>query len=408
MQHRPTVLVLWTGYPAGYRAVRSLRRAGFRVVGAAPEGRAGARSAGCLRPRRYPAPTRSPERFLAFVTETCRRERVDAVLPMDEDIVRLLARRAPDLAGAVLVGPDARAYDLLCDKLGLAATARALGLDTPETIEVGPGGPSGPWPPLPSVIKPKTSGTDVLPAEVVRTAAERDALVAALLAAGSGAVVQEMVTGPRTVLHCVRGERVWEVVAHRVTLEWPRGCGLASEKRVADPDPAMVHAARTLLDHVDYRGACGISFLTRDGRHHPHDANLRLGATTGASVNCGLDFPRRAVEAALGREGEPFDGRPRPGRYLRLDLELPALRHEWRTRRAGGRPGAALRRILEVGLSRDGMLDPSPVNPFWVGGMLARAAGRLRRPGGRPAAAETSPASPAPAPAGSLITTPTH
>jgi hypothetical protein len=404
------VLVLWTGYPPGYRAVRSLRRAGFRVIGAYPEGRPGGRSGACPNPRRYPAPTRSPEGFLAFVTDTCRRERVDAVLPMDEDIVRILARRAPDLHGAVLVGPDARQYHMLCDKLQLAATARELGLDTPETVEVGADGPSGPWPPLPSVIKPKTSGSEVMQAEIVHTADRRDALVASLLADGHGAVVQQVITGPRTVLHCVRGEGVFEFIANRVTEEWPRGCGLASEKRVVAADPGMVRAARALLDHADYRGPCGISFLEQDGRYYPHDANLRLGATTGASVNCGFDFPRRAVEAATGRDGVRFAGHATAGRFLRLDLELPALAHEWATRREGGRPWFALRRILTVGLSPDGMLDPSPLNPFWVGGLLAKAGRRtLRRTRTVAAARCAPPADPAARPAAApLVPTTTN
>lgn len=72
---------------------------------------------------------------------------------------------------------------------------------------------------------------------------------------------------------------------------------------------------------------------------------------------------------------------------MRLDLELEALGDAWSTRKEGGTPGPILRRILSVGLSRQGMLDPSPADPFWVGQLIARAgrkAGRVARSTLRP------------------------
>ena len=72
---------------------------------------------------------------------------------------------------------------------------------------------------------------------------------------------------------------------------------------------------------------------------------------------------------------------------LRLDLELEALGSAWDARKEGGAPGPIARRILSVGLSRQGMLDPSPSDPFWVGQLLARVgrkAGRKARSTLRP------------------------
>ncbi len=94
---RPTVLVLWTGYPPGPRTCRSLKRAGFPVIGAFPEGRHGGSSSGCVRPLRYPSPTADPDGFIARIAEICRTHRVDAIVPLDKDIVRLVAERAPEV-----------------------------------------------------------------------------------------------------------------------------------------------------------------------------------------------------------------------------------------------------------------------------------------------------------------------
>jgi hypothetical protein len=371
---RPAVLVLWTGYPAGARICTSLRRAGFRLVGAHPDGRSGGRSASCLAPRRYPSPIDHPDRFMETLAEICWTERIAAVVPVDEDIVRLLALRGREIDGPVIVGPDAHQYATLCDKLELTKTAQDLGLDVPATVLVDHRGPDGPWPALPSIVKPQTSRSEEARPMAVATAAERDAYVGELVAGGHAAIVQERILGPRWVIQSVRGPGVFEHVVFEVADMWPRGAGLASVKRPATPPEGILEGARALLDHVDYRGPSGISFMERDGRFLPHDANLRLGATTAASIHSGFDFPRRAVETALGISGEPFPGRHRQGVHMRLDLELPALADAWRTRREGGSPGRVAGRIVSVGLSPRGMLDPSPANALWLGPLLARAA----------------------------------
>jgi predicted ATP-grasp superfamily ATP-dependent carboligase len=357
-----------------------LKRAGFRLVGAYPESRMGGRSTSCLSPRRYPSPTAQPDRFMGAVARICREEGVAALVPLDEDIVRLLAERGHELGAVTIVGPGAGQYGTLCDKLELTRTARELGLDTPETVVVDGNGPDGPWPPLPSIVKPRTSRSEEAKPMAVDTAAERDAYVAELVADGHEAIVQERILGPRWVIQSVRGPGVFECVAFQVREMWPRGAGLASMKRPSEPPPELLSAARALLDHADYCGPSGISFMERDGRFYPHDANLRLGATTAASLHSGFDFPRRAVEVALGLDGVPFSGAFRAGTHMRFDLELEALVDAWRRRHDGGRPGKVARRMAAVGLSPRGMLDPSPLDAFWFGPLFARAARRLTRP----------------------------
>lgn len=376
---RPTILVLWTGYPPGPRTCRSLKRAGFTVIGAFPEGRAGGSSSSCVRPLRYPSPTTHPDRFLATIADICARRQVDAVVPLDEDVVRLIAERGSEIGDVVVIGPNERQYHTLCDKLELTRTAQALGLDVPHTVVVDETGPDGPWPSLPSIVKPRTSRSETVRPRMVETEAERDEYVDELVETGIGAIVQERIDGERWLVQSVRGPGVFECVVFQVLDDWPRGAGPASYKRNVAPPAPIVAAARALLDQVDYNGPSGISFMVRDGRYYPHDANLRLGASSPASPHAGFDFPRRAAEAVLQLDGEPFSGRWRPGRFMRLDLELEALVDAWRTRHDGGAPGAVLRRILSVGLSPSGKLDPSPLDPFWVGQLIARAGRSARR-----------------------------
>ncbi len=389
---RGTILVLWTGYPAGPVVHRSLSRAGFRALGAHPRGRGG-RSPSCPRPDRYPAPRDEPDAFLGWLAGVVAAMGVDAVLPLDEDIVRLLAERGPEVPGLTVVGPTREQYRSLCDKLTLTRTAASLGIDSPHTVEVGDDGPTGSWPALPSIVKPATSVSGGAAAGLVRSAAERDELVGRMLAQGITPLVQEQVVGPRWVVHSVRGPGVFEHLTHRVGLEWPRGAGLASVKIVETTPAPVLRAALALLDEADYRGPSGISLLERDGRYHVHDVNLRLGATARASVHAGFDFPRRAVEAALELGGRPFEGRARRGRYMRLDLEVMALREAISTRRSGGDPAGVLRGIAAVAADRRGRLDPSPLDPFGIWPPVASALlrGALGRRSAGPTARDSAP-----------------
>lgn len=391
-----SALVLCTGYRAGPWAVRSLKAAGYRTIGAHQEGRlTGGRSPACLRPLRYPSPAGDPEGFVDAVARICRREGIDVVLPASEDTARVLAELRPDLGSTALVGPDAAAYAALCDKGRLAETAALAGVDHPATVIVGRDGPSGPWPALPGVVKPRISGEDLggLPAVVaVATAAERDDAVGAFLSKGVEVIVQEELRGQRWVGQSVRDAHGrLELVASRIDRDYPRAAGVASVMRTV-PEPPLELAAGIgrLLDVADYRGPSTISLIATGDRWAVHDVNLRLGSSVGLVIRSGLDMPRRAVEVALGSDPAP-PVRCRPTTYVRVDGELSASIDALRGRSAGDSAPRALGHLAKAALRRDGMLDPFPLDPLWLGGTAARVARdrarccarRLVRPGTR-------------------------
>ncbi len=373
------VLVLWVGHRPGPWACRALERAGYRVVRAHPEGASGGRTPRCPSPLRYPSATAEPEAFRRFVTETCHRERPATVLPFDEDIVRLLAQTPPDLAGAVVAGPDAAQYEALCDKGRLAQTAARAGVDHPRTVEVDGLGPAPALPPAPCIVKPRISGSSGLWEKpmLATTDAERDEAVGALVAAGIPALVQERLSGRRWVGHCVRSATAFDFLGFLVDRDYPRLAGPASVMHTAPAPLPVIDGTLRLLDLVGYRGPCSLSFIEQDGRFVVHDVNLRLGATVEASIRAGFDIPSRAVEAALGRPTRPLR-RVRPVRYVRFDGEIREL-----ARAARGRNGDSptrLARWIAGGLVTPGtVLDPSPYDPSWAPSVAAKRAARAAR-----------------------------
>ena len=376
----PTVLVVWCGHRAGPWALRSLSAAGYRVVASHPEGDPGGRSTAALAPRRYPAPLPDPRPFLAWLRETCLLEGVDVVLPLDEDVVRLLAEGPPDLGGVVVAGPDARQFQMLCDKLELARTAALAGVDHPPSVEVGSGGPTGPWPALPSIVKPRTSLSDArrAPVVAVTTVAERDAAIAHLRSSDLDAVVQEQILGRPWVLHCVRdASGAFGMVAASVVTTYPRVVGTSSVSRVVSAPAELEVLARRLLEVADYRGPCCMNLIERDGRFWFHDVNLRLAASVGAAVAAGFDQPRLGVDAALGRMTLPSGERMRSITYVPLEGERAALR-DARAGRTEESPRALAGRLVRAALARDHLLDPPVRDPLWALSQLGRRV-RVRR-----------------------------
>ncbi len=369
-----TVVVCWTGYRAGPWALRSLERGGHRVVGAHDAGR---RMAGrlreCPRPLRYPPPGVDLDGFASAMADICAREGAVAVLPVSEDVTRALAQIGDRLPGVVVVGPNADQYQSLCDKAELAAVCARVGVDHPVQVAVDTEGvPAGPWPALPSIVKPSLSSEnlgDVPPAERVDDAAARTRVLERFARAGLGAVVQEFIEGRAWVTHCVRGEAGLALVAARVACTWPPRVGTSSVSRTVAPPEALVHASRAILDTVDYRGPACMNLIERGGRFYLHDVNLRLPASVGAAIGAGLDMPRLGLEAALGLSVRVAQPEPQDVLYVRTDGEVARAVSELRAGNVD-RAGAIAREIARAGLSSRAILDPSPLDPFWLSAVV--------------------------------------
>lgn len=331
---RGTVLVLQVGNRSGPWACRSLVRAGFRVVGAHEAGRLAGRSRYCPEPVRTASAVAAPDDFLGDVERLCRHYAVDAVMSNDDEgITQLLAGEQQRLEGAVFVGPTRDQYDLVCDKARLHETARAAGLDAPLATAVESHAASNEWPPLPSVVKPRTTQTHVAGtlirrnAIVVRGPEERAAAIAEVCEATGGAVVEERIIGTSWRAHFVGDGAEVAIVPVTTVRSSPEEAGMSSVQTVvAVAPPLLLEASRRLIAMLGYRGPGSLQFIERDGTFFLHDVNLRLPSSVAVSMLAGLDMPRLAVEVALGRSVDLRAVRARPGvRYVWFLGELRNL-----------------------------------------------------------------------------------
>jgi predicted ATP-grasp superfamily ATP-dependent carboligase len=102
---------------------------------------------------------------------------------------------------------------------------------------------------------------------------------------------------------------------------------MSSVQTVAAVAPAaLVDASRELIAALGYRGPGSVQFIERAGTFYVHDVNLRLPSSVAVSILAGLDMPRLAVEAALGRRVDLRSVEIRAGvRYVWLHGELRTL-----------------------------------------------------------------------------------
>ncbi|MCB0872390.1 MAG: ATP-grasp domain-containing protein [Thermoleophilia bacterium] len=370
----PRVMLLWAGWRPGPWTGAALEGSGWHVTAAHPSdgGHAWSGSEGGL--VRYPDPAHDEDAFVEWLAQACHQRRIDVVIPLEERIVEILARRGDRLRPALVAGPDAGQYRALCDKGVLPETCDVAGVPHPPTCVVTDRSGSAALPPLPNVVKPARElevGEDVPAARVVTTDAARAEAIERILAHGVPAVVQRELAGQQWGVYCAVDGRGVHGVAARVETTAPRVAGTPSRLQVRRTPDAVLAVARRLLEAVDYRGMANLDVIEVDGVVHVLDVNLRPAASAGLAVHAGVDLASIAIGDLIGRS--PATPELRRGfRYVSLEGELRVLRE---LRGVRSRLALAVRLLRDV-FDRGTLLDPSPTDRRWLRGMVARRFGR--------------------------------
>ena len=285
--------VIDVGWVNGLAAIRSLGRAGVRVL--AVDHRPSALGFRSRYAERFlsPDPFQDETRFAAFI-----RALGDVVVfPTHDDTLNAVARHAGDLE----VRAPFPAWDVLervQSKRTQLETAQAAGIDIPA---LDPGT-------FPVIFKPDR------PVEFKRryrrqafrcnTPAELEEAVARTQE--FGAIVQELVPGGDDTLYTVgsyvaRDGRALGVFCGRKLRQTPPGIGTC---RVGEAvwEQAAVDAALRLLQAFEYYGLSQVEFKRdpRDGRFRLMEINPRLWQWHGLAAACGVDLPRLAYADLVG------------------------------------------------------------------------------------------------------------
>jgi predicted ATP-grasp superfamily ATP-dependent carboligase len=285
--------VVDVGWVNGLAAIRSLGRAGTRVLAVDHRPSAlGFRSKYAER-LLCPDPFEDEHRFVNFI-----RALGDVVVfPTHDNVLNAIAQYADDLEVRTPF-PSWELLDRVQSKRAQLEQAQAAGVDVPVQD---PGT-------FPVVVKPDRSvefkRRYKRQAFRCETQAELDD---ALAKTGEfGPIVQELVPGGDDALYTVgsylgRDGEALGVFCGRKLRQTPPGIGTC---RVGEAVwvPEVVHAALQLLRSFGYHGLSQVEFKrdARDGRYKLMEINPRLWQWHGLAMACGVDLPRIAYADLTG------------------------------------------------------------------------------------------------------------
>jgi predicted ATP-grasp superfamily ATP-dependent carboligase len=315
---RRTVLVTDGEQRSALAVVRSLGRAGHRVLVASVERRSlagGSRHASAE--FLVPSPLHAPGAFAERVAAIARAEGVDAAFPVTEPSVLALLEHRAGLGTMRLACDDLAKFRAISDKAALLALAPELGIAVPgQTVIPGPGSPlpDGGRLPFPVVLKPARTvgGSDgergKFGVSHAGDVAELEARLASYPAAAYPLLVQQRVVGPGVGIFLLLWDGVTRAVfAHRRIREKPPAGGVSVYRESIAADPDLVARSRGLLDRFGWQGVAMIEYKVDAATGTPYlmEINGRFWGSLQLAIDAGVDFPALLLDAMFGAPALP-------------------------------------------------------------------------------------------------------
>ena len=339
-----TILVTDGEQRSALAVVRSLGRAGYRVVVAA-RGRRSLAGASRWTAARIatPDPLADPTAFVDAIADGVAAHGARIVIPVtDASALALLACRQR-LAPAIVPMPDVMTFQRISDKGALRGHAERVGLAFPpqhEARDLAEARALAATLRYPVVLKPSRSVGEVNGERIkmsIRHASGPAALEAhldTLPAQAYPLLLQQRIVGPGVGVFLLRwnGDRV-ATFMHRRVREKPPSGGVSVYAESIAPDEPLIARATALLDAFDW---CGVAMVEckvdrATGTPYLMEVNGRFWGSLQLAIDAGVDFPTLLVRRALGedvRGSEPYRVGVR-GRWWwgEVDHLLARLRH---------------------------------------------------------------------------------
>ena len=318
-QLKATILVTDGEERAALATVRSLGRAGYRVLVTSTRGRslAGA-SRYASAEYEVPSALADPDGFVESMVGLDASLRPAVILPITEAAL-LAVCTATDRFSARIPFPDLSTIRRVLDKELITRTAPDMGIAVPQQHVVDEyenlNERLGDGLTFPVVIKPARSiaGTD---GHQVRTtvgyAADWASLERQLEVLPRGAfpvLLQRRIVGPGMgVFLLLSDDRVLAHFGHRRIREKPPSGGVSVYRESAVIDQALLDRSIALLRTMGWTGVAMVEYKTdaQTGIPYLMEVNGRLWGSLQLAVDSGVDFPTQLVSWALGEQVDPI------------------------------------------------------------------------------------------------------
>lgn len=293
------------GYEAGLAVIRSLGRAGVRVVAVvSSDAERASRSRYAGTTVRSPDPADRRREYVDLLLRLADSHGAGVVVPTTDESLEAVAAHRDELARRHLVAcPATAAARLFLDKERTSAVAAEAGVDAPRTAAPATAAELEHLVRdlrYPCLVKPRESyrynrAFGVKMHRVQDRAQLFDAWRRAD-ALGIGTLVQELVPGPETGgvnynVYLVDGEPAVEFTSRKVRLA-PRDFGYPCAV-VSGSVPEVVEPGRRIVAAMGIEGFANVEFKrdVRDGRYRLMEVNGRPNMSGALAVACGVDFP---------------------------------------------------------------------------------------------------------------------
>ena len=316
----PTVLVTDGEQRATLAVVRSLGRAGYRLVVASTRGQSLAGAS------RYAGgeiaagdSLRNPEAFGDTIVRAVRERAVDVLLPIADGALLALLPRRDELFPCIVPFPALEQVRQVADKRLVADAALACGIAVPDqTVLSAPAdaaGRDGKAVAFPLVVKPSRAVSDVTDGRrnkhlvaYARDTRELTRVLALMPHHAYPVLLQQRVVGPGVGIFLLLWDgQLAATFAHRRIREKPPAGGVSVYRESIPADPDLVSRSRALLDRFAWTGVAMIEYKIEAASGTPYlmEINGRFWGSLQLAIDAGVDFPRLLVARALGGPAEP-------------------------------------------------------------------------------------------------------
>lgn len=266
----------------------------------------------------YPDPDLSPGNFIDWLIATVRKEKIDVIMPTDDDTMRAVVAYQHELEPFVkFMVPSLESYRIAADKGKTVRLALDRDVPCPRTVQL-PERSAYQEDELleavnpleyPLVIKPRVSSGS----RGVRFIAGENELVKTFQSVHrdyTNPIIQERVPQGEKYDVCLcygSDHRLTASYVQKQIRNFPIERGPSTVQESVQ-FPELVQLSTRLMKGIPWRGLVAIEYMIdpRDGKPKLMEINPRYWSAAHLSILCGVDFPWMLYRLAIGQTVEPI------------------------------------------------------------------------------------------------------
>lgn len=279
------IIITYCWNRVGYNILRSLTAKGLNVW-AADTSRINICSISkfCKGSFKYPDPFTREEVFIRCLKDKVQELQPRMLLPTHDESQVIMRHRTEFPEDLIIPYIDAERLELLSDKAWATAKAEECGVAVPQVY-----GSVSDVEQFPCVFK-TVIGNSAKTVFFPNNSKELTEL--AVKYSSVKTLIEERVGGTDYSVDCVRWDDFFQASTYHALVTKTDGGGTTTQREIVSA-PVLEEYARALLDHVDFKGVCGLDFRydPETGRAAFIEVNARFTGGIATPITAGFDIP---------------------------------------------------------------------------------------------------------------------